>query len=730
MTGQAQLALKRLGDIAVFNGSRWSGAATAAARFQAKAGKTAATVEASLKSAQIGNIGAREITLAGNVTDLFGKPAIDAAFTGHGIGAHRVSGDVEGHATGPLEKLAVKLTSRLTDESGAAAQLSAAGLLDAPGEHLALMTLTGIWRGLALNLQAPAMLDFSDGLSLDHLIAQFAGGEITAGGRLLPQLAFNADAKDIALENFSAFLPQEGVQGTLSAHAVMNGTFAAPRGTIAVNGRALRAASAGRGLPALSLDAHALLHGGSATVTAALTAGAFARLELRGEMPLDSGHALALMAQGHADLVLLDPFVAAAGRRLRGVLALDGTIAGTLAAPRIDGKGSLSAGEVQDYANGIRIQDISVNFEVQNSRLFVRDMTGQAGTGTLTGSGSIDFAAPGMPVDFALHANIARPVVSDLLTATFSGDTKLSGTLDNPLLSGAVQVIRGEIDLPEHFPPEIAVLNVRRRGRPPPRPPAHSHVRFDVRIRTNGPIFVRGQGMDAEMGGEIHLGGSSDAPNIGGSFEMNRGSYSFAGQSLDFTSGRITFDGNGLRGRLDPRLDFVAQSVANGVTAILNVGGYASAPKITLSSTPQLPQDEVVAQLLFRQSIKQLSPLQLAGIAQGLAALGGIGGGFNPLATLRRTVGLDRLAVGSTNGGATGTETQTTVEAGRYVTRNVYVGVKQNLSGGTQTQVQVDLTRHLKAQATVSANTSPAVTNSSALNDTGSSVGLSYQFEY
>ena len=85
---------------------------------------------------------------------------------------------------------------------------------------------------------------------------------------------------------------------------------------------------------------------------------------------------------------------------------------------------------------------------------------------------------------------------------------------------------------------------------------------------------------------------------------------------------------------------------------------------------------------------------------------------------------------GSVRGAAGGTQDQTTVEAGRYVTRNVYVGEKQNLSGGTQTQVQVDITRRLKAQATLATGASTVTTQGNALQDNGSSVGLSYQFEY
>lgn len=240
---------------------------------------------------------------------------------------------------------------------------------------------------------------------------------------------------------------------------------------------------------------------------------------------------------------------------------------------------------------------------------------------------------------------------------------------------------------------------------------------------------MRGHGIDADFRGQIRVTGAGNAPLIGGAFDMNRGTFAIAGQTLSFTTGKLSFDGASIRNRLDPTLNFVAQTSSGGVTATLTVGGYASAPKITLSSSPDLPQDEVLAHLLFGQGAKQLTPLQLAQIAQALAALGGLGSGFDPLGMVRKQLGLDRFSVGSTTGGASGSESQTTVEAGKYVARNVYVGAKQNLSGGTQVQVQVDLTRRLKAQATLATGTTATITGNSA-QDNGSSVGLSYEFEY
>jgi translocation and assembly module TamB len=298
-------------------------------------------------------------------------------------------------------------------------------------------------------------------------------------------------------------------------------------------------------------------------------------------------------------------------------------------------------------------------------------------------------------------------------------------------LAGQITVTRGEINLPDRFPPQVATLNVRRRGqKPAPTQLISRVVALDLTLVAPGQIFVRGRGIDADAGGRIQITGTSDDPDVSGGFTMNHGTFTLAGQTLDFTTGKVSFDGAGVRGRLDPTLNFVAQTSSGGITATLTLGGYVSAPKITLASSPQMPQDEILAHLLFQQSVKQLTPLQLAQIAQIAAELGGLSSGLNPLGAIRKRLGLDRLSVGSTTGGATGSQTQTTVEAGKYVARNIYVGAKQNLSGGTQVQVQIDITKQLKAQATLSTITNATVTKGNTAQDNGSSAGLSYQFEY
>jgi translocation and assembly module TamB len=271
------------------------------------------------------------------------------------------------------------------------------------------------------------------------------------------------------------------------------------------------------------------------------------------------------------------------------------------------------------------------------------------------------------------------------------------------------------------MPTSIAVLSVRQPGVPPPAPPAPGpDIALNLMLDAPREIFVRGRGLDAELGGKVLVRGTAANPQPEGNFELRRGQFSLAGQTLIFSKGLVGFDGGSLT---DPSLNFVASTTNGHVTATLTVGGTASNPKIMLSSVPDLPQDEVLAQLLFGHGGSTLSPLELVQIAGAVASLTGITPPVSdPLESVRKGLHLDRLSIG-------GGSSSPTLEAGRYVAPGVYVGARQGTSGtGTQATVQIDLTKGLKLEGTVGTG-SPS--GSGAANSSGtSSVGIRYQFEY
>jgi translocation and assembly module TamB len=486
-------------------------------------------------------------------------------------------------------------------------------------------------------------------------------------------------------------------------------------------------ASAGAVAPA-ALDAKGELGNGAMQLDLHLASGSAIAMEMTGLVPLSAAGAVELRAKGRLDLTILDPVLTAGGRRIQGELTLDAAMEGSFAAPRITGTARLAKGEMQDFTNGLRLTGMTAEVAADGATVRLVDLRAAAGPGTLTASGTVAPLADGIPVALTITARNAKPLASDLLTAALDADLTLRGKAAEHLdLAGQIRVQRADINIPDSFPPGVAVLNVKQRGvKPPPPAPPGLALGLDLTIDAPQQVFVRGHGLDAEMGGTLRLGGTLAAPQIAGGFDLRRGTFSLASETLNFTSGRVSFDGSRIGRQLDPTLHFVAESSAASVTATLTVTGYADAPQIAISSVPELPQDEALAQLLFGQSVKQLSPFQLAEIAQAVAALSGVGGGLDPLAAVRKGLGLDRLSAGTGSSGS-----GASLQAGKYIANGVYVGAQQgSTSGSTRAQVQIDLTKHLKLDTNVGSGGAAPATGITPDNDPGSSIGFTYQLEY
>jgi translocation and assembly module TamB len=728
--GRMQLHAARLADLAPLIGMQLAGSIDATLdTVNAADGKPQAKLHA--EGRQLAALGdsVDRATLDATITDPAGHPVAQSQIVLTGItAANGITGTTKIEANGPQDALALKLTSDLNTAQGPA-HIATAATANLPQRVLQLTALQADYRGETVKLLGPAKLHFVDGIAVDQLRLGSGAATLTVAGDIAPKLQATVALRNVTPALAKPFFPDINGSGTLSADAKLSGTLAAPAGTIRATGRGLRIRNgAGGALPPADLDASATLRGDNAQLDVKLASGTNLHLQVAGTAPLTPDGPMNLRSTGNVDLVLLDPLLTAEGRSVRGQVTLDMAVTGTMAAPRASGSVRLANGSVQDFTQGIHITALSGTVTADGDTLRLTQFSGKAGDGTIALAGSIGVAAP-MPVDLTITAHNARPLASDLLNAVMDANLTVKGDVAGDLaIGGRIHVANANIQIPDKFPQSVAVLDVRRPGqKPPPPAPPSKPIAIDLTIDAPEQVFVRGHGLDAEMGGQLHMSGNSAALQIAGGFDLRHGNFSLAGQTLDFTSGRVAFDGYGLQSKLDPTLDFVAQTSSNGVTATLNITGYADQPKIRLSSSPDLPQDEILAQLLFGQSVKQLTPFQVVQIAQAVAAISGIGSASDPLAGVRKGLGLDRLSVGA----ASGTSPGATVEAGKYVANGVYVGTKQGTSGGTQAQVQIDLTKHLKLETQLGTGGQPA-TGSAVTpdNDPGRSVGLTYQFEY
>jgi translocation and assembly module TamB len=678
-----------------------------------------------LKGSLAGNLSLRPVA-AGTYAQL--------QLNARNIVAADISANAQFTASGPLDALALQMKAQSPNLRGEPASLDTAAHLSVTARKLRLERVEAHYHGQSLHLLAPAQVDFADGVTVSALKLGLLNAVMELDGRVSPALDLHASAHHIDAALVNAFVPGSLDQGTLGVDARLSGTPAAPSGVVTLTVAGLRPAAA-RDLPPVEVRGTARLMGRAARVDAHLNAGHASQLTLTGTMPLEAQGAIDLKLNGKLDAGLVNPMLEARGARMAGDVTINATVKGAAASPEVGGTVDLANGDLRDYAQGAHLSNITAHLTGNQGSLRIETLTARAGPGELALTGQIGILQPQQPLSLRLTAKNAQPITSDVLTASLDADLRAEGTLRQRInLSGTVNLKHAVIGIPNALPPEVAVLDVRRPGQAPPPPPERTLViGLDLKLHAPRAIFVQGRGLNAELGGDLHIGGTTAHPVVSGGFEMIRGTFALASTQLNFTSGRVSFNGAGLTGKIDPTLDFTAQTtVADGTQSTLHITGLADSPQFQLSSSPPLPQDEILARLLFGQSASQLSALQVAEIGAALAKMSGVGGsGPDPLARIQKALGLDRLSVasGSSTGAQGPQNTGTSVEAGRYVSNRVFVGAKQSTTGFSQVEVDVDLSKHLKLQTRLG-NGTATTQGTTPENDPGSSIGMVYQFQY
>lgn len=729
--GELDVEVGRLADLEPFIGVPATGSMTGTVGISRSARQPVADFSLRLSQVSVGTTVVGTLALQGHIQDPLRLGHVRAQLHATGIGGGGRNGVLDATAEGPASAILARLDARWDDVARADAEVHLGASLDV-GRHL--LTVNDARLGLradTLALRTPAHISFYPSIVVDQLVVAARNGTVSVAGRVFPTLDARIVADAIDLATLTSLLPVPVADGRLYGQATLSGSLTAPVGPVSARVERVRVrGDAGRGVPAADLTFTAQLNGAAASVDASVRAGKVADLHVSGDIPFRQDGPLDLRGRGTVSLAFVNPFIESNGRRVRGVAALDVSASGTYATPVVGGQLAVEHGDFRDYANGIHLGDVSLQLTAQDRSLHLVRFAAKAGSGAVAADGRIDILEPGVPLRLHVTAVGATPLTNDFLSTDVDADVIVSGRASDLLtVSGSVQVERADISIPNALPREVVVLDVRRPGgrrlhEPPRKPPP---VGLDVDVRAERAVFVRGRGLDAEVGGRLHVTGTTAAPQVDGAFDLRRGSLALAGASLKFTRGEVSFNGSGARGLLDPTLDFAAESNANDVSATLLVGGYASAPTVTLTSTPDLPQDEILARLLFGVSAKQIAPLQMVSIGVALASLSGVTPSMgDPMAAMQRRLGLDRLSVG---GGSGADANSAVLEAGRYVGNRVYVGATQSTTGITKFQAQVDLTRHLKLQ-TVVGNGSATAQGTTPQNDPGNTLSLLYQIEY
>ncbi|MGI9508794.1 MAG: translocation/assembly module TamB domain-containing protein [Geminicoccaceae bacterium] len=676
----------------------------------------------------------KTIQVDASIDDVKSDPKLDAKSTITGFEQGRTALDaLTFHAQGEMSRLDFELD--IAGEALEPLELAATGTASFEnGTTLDLKSLTGAFAGEPLQLgKALTFRQAGNGIQLADLDLRL--GEAHLEGDL--DIKEDTATGDISLRSlplsWSEAFGGPPLSGVVTADIGLSGSASDPKIAAALKAEDVLAKNmtAENQTFGLSLDAQLdrgrlgldLATSGVTRKPITATASLPVRLQLQPfafDMPKDGQ----LEGKIDVDILLarLADVLALDNQTMEGTLTADIAIGGTLRQPTIQGPVKLEDGGYENLVSGTDIRDLEMTALASNERIDITEFsgnTGKKGTIDFTGGLALD-ADANFPLALTLRLDEARLVDRDDVEARLSGEVAMTGDLGNAEIKGELTVRRAEIDIPDGGGPNLPELQVTEVGGNIVNPEDDGEEKqaeekqpfdpvLDLRIKLPNKVYVRGRGLESEWEGDLAISGNASNPVIVGTIEIEKGYFDFLDKRFELERGEIAFAGETPP---NPTLAIEAVSEDDDFTAIVKLNGPADDPQLLLSSNPVLPEDEILARLLFNRELNQIGPVEAGKLALAANRLRG-GGGFDAFGEIRDVLKIDTLDVvgGEEDEGSR-------LRAGKYLDDDVYVEVEQG-TGEESGRARVEI--ELRPNIALEADTG---------DDDRSGIGLKWKFNY
>ncbi|MEG0920079.1 MAG: translocation/assembly module TamB domain-containing protein [Comamonas sp.] len=438
------------------------------------------------------------------------------------------------------------------------------------------------------------------------------------------------------------------------------------------------------------------------------------------------------------------------GWRVAGSLGADLQLSGQLRDPHWAGTISADKMHIQSQLDGIDLRNGSLRARLNRNELALQNLHFDGGEGsrariigysgnltdaptsggTLDASGTIRWTIPegdGKPdiqMDIRTQAKALQVLVRADRQVSISGDVRSQLQQGQLSITGDLRVDRASIMLANESSPKLGSdvvvhtkasraaaaekakqdaakaasdkLNAPAGGITTAKP-----MLLNVKLDLGQDFALQGYGITSRLRGSLNIQSSGDAgigmPRITGEIRTEQGRYRAWGQVLDVETGLIRFNGP----YDNPSLDILALRPNISVKAGVQVTGSAKAPRVQLYSDPAMPDAEKISWVVMGRDPAGGGGSSALMQQAALALLGG-GSGESLTGNLAKSLGLDEIGFGGSDGAAAG------LSLGKRLSKDLYVTYEAGLGGALGSlYIFYDFTRNLQLRG--SAGTASAL---------------------
>lgn len=674
-----------------------SGQATAEARFSERSGQ-----QVSL-SGQGTNLDFAGLTMAqATMNATLATPGISLETQAHldcstvsfaGLHADRITAQTHGQPQALTFQLGLR--HRASDT-----QLSTTGRIQSTPTRLSVQELQGKLTGQKVHLATPVEITLAEkNTTWTPVQLNFGQARLEAVGEISPTHAeANATITHLELASLQPFFPSIP-KGQATARLTISGTAQNPDAHLNIQAEKLKLTTDAGDLPELKAAANIRLTAHHVDVQASVNASQKIHLDAHILCPVQASlfaisfpNHLPLQGeiQGQTELFFLPEILRLGSQTMNGTCFTDLRLAGTWEKPSLSGWAQIKNGRYEHFSSGTRLENLDVQVRAQGARLDILVQATDGDQGVGRGHGELDLSAWSYNGDANLeNFHFLR---TDLVQSTATGSLHLRGAKAILDLGGNLTLSPTDIRLPASPPPDLPDIRIReinsaRDRQATTQAETALRLNLDLNILLPDRLSVQGRGLNSDWSGKLHLAGTQADPKISGEMRLTRGTFDLLDRAFTLTKGKLTLSGENPP---NPYLDIVGESQVGDTQVQVSLRGPARDFRLSLSSTPALPTDEILALVLFGRSLRQISPIQAVRLAQAAAELTGIGTTPNFLGSLKNSLGLQELDVGTD-----------AVGVGTYLGGKYYVRTQSSVAGPGGTKVEVDVSPKVSVETEI-----------------------------
>lgn len=388
---------------------------------------------------------------------------------------------------------------------------------------------------------------------------------------------------------------------------------------------------------------------------------------------------------------------------LYGVIVLKGTIN----TPKVDVNLNFNKGEYINNALGIKLQKIFGTVKSRNGTTVLSEVKAYDNqNNVLSCSGEIEINKPNAPFSFLLSTNKFNLFNHVNIRGSINAGLHLQGNTNEASITGSLETNTLEINLPERFQTSAPSLNIVDTI-PKQDEEQYKHGSFfesyPILIKISASVknqaFIRGWGLNAELGGDLKISGNINKPGIEGKLNILRGRYEEFGKKLYLKDSFLMFEGDIPP---SPYLDIHSWTTVDSTEIRLVLSGPLLRPELSIESTPDLPPEEALARLLFGKESKNISAFQAIQLVDSLQRLTGKDTRtFNASASARSLLHVDDINIKNSGTGMN----ETAIGIGKHLTDKIYLEIEQGAqSESGKSRIELELTPNISLEGLVGGN--------------------------